>query len=99
MSNVLEVTLMGREFRVACAPDERESLLAAVAYVDGKMRELAAQTRVGGERLVVLAALNIAHGLLQLQQGGGTDEIQFKQRISALRTRIDDVLARQEPLF
>jgi cell division protein ZapA len=95
-SNVLDVTLMGREYRVTCAPDERDALRAAVAYVDGKMHELSGQTRATGERLVVMAALNIAHELLHLQQGDGA---QFTQRISALTTRIDDVLAQQEPLF
>ena len=99
MSSVLDVTLMGREFRVACPPDERDALLAAVALVDGKMRELAAQTRVSGERLVVMAALNIAHELLLTQQSGGSDASQVRQRIGALRTRIDEALARQEQLF
>ena len=98
-SNVLDVTLMGREFRVACPPGERDELLAAVAYVDGKMRELSGQTRVVGERLVVMAALNIANELLHQQEVGGSEGGQFKQRISVLTARIDDALARQEPLF
>jgi cell division protein ZapA len=96
-SNALDVTLMGRKYRVTCTPDERDALRAAVAYVDRKMRELSRDTRVGGEGLVVIAALNIADDLLRLQQGGvGT---QFKQRLSALTTRIDDALAHQEALF
>lgn len=99
MSNALDITLMGREFRVACAAEERDALRAAVAYVDGKMHELAAQTRAGGERLVVMAALNIAHELLQLRHSGVIDERQVMHRISALRTRIDDGLAQQEHLF
>lgn len=98
-SNALDVTLMGREYRVTCTPDERDALRAAVAYVDRKMRELSGQTRASGERLVVMAALNIADELLHLQQGKGGDGAQFKQRLSTLSTRIDDVLAQQEPLF
>lgn len=100
-SNALDVTLMGREYRVTCTPDERDALRAAVAYVDRKMRELSGQTRASGERLVVMAALNIADELLRLQQGGDGDGggAQFKQRLSALSTRIDDLVAHQEPLF
>ena len=32
----LTVKILGREYRLSCAPDEKESLLAAVAYVDEK---------------------------------------------------------------
>jgi len=30
----LDVTIMGREYRVACRPEEKAELLAAVGYVD-----------------------------------------------------------------
>ena len=40
-SNYLDVKIMGREYRVACTPEERDALLAAVDLVDGKMREIA----------------------------------------------------------
>lgn len=39
--NYLDVKIMGREYRVACTPEERPSLMAAVDLVDGKMREIA----------------------------------------------------------
>lgn len=96
-SNAVDVTLMGREYRVACTPDERDALRSAVAYVDRKMRELSGQTRASGERLLVMAALNIADELLRVQQGG--DGAPFKQRLSAMSTRIDHALAQQEALF
>ncbi len=34
MSNTLEVKLLGKDYRVACQPAEREGLLAAVALLD-----------------------------------------------------------------
>ena len=43
--NFLDVKIMGREYRVACAPEERDALLAAVDLVDGKMREIAQRTK------------------------------------------------------
>ena len=39
--NFLDVKIMGREYRVACSPEEREALIAAVDLVDGKMRDIA----------------------------------------------------------
>ena len=30
----LDIKLLGREYRVACKPEERDGLMAAVAYLD-----------------------------------------------------------------
>ena len=43
--NFLDVKIMGREYRVACAPEERDALLQAVDVVDGKMRDIAQRTK------------------------------------------------------
>ena len=43
--NFLDVKIMGRDYRVACTPEEREGLLAAVELVDNKMREIAQRTK------------------------------------------------------
>lgn len=90
---------MGRRYRVACEPGQQPQLEAAVACLDGKLRELAESTRAGGERLAVMAALNIAHELLELKSSAGVDADALKGRISAMGRRIDDALAQQEPLF
>jgi cell division protein ZapA (FtsZ GTPase activity inhibitor) len=36
----LDVSIMGREYRVACKPEEKQELLEAVAYVDRQMRTI-----------------------------------------------------------
>ena len=64
-ANYLDIKLLGKEYRVACPPDERDSLLAAVAYVDEKMHDIAEKTKSNiSERIAVMAALNIAHEYL-----------------------------------
>jgi cell division protein ZapA len=67
----LDIKLLGREYRVACKPEEREGLLAAVTYLDEKMRDLAVKTNSAGERLAVMTALNITHEFLQFQRPAG----------------------------
>lgn len=98
-SQTLDVTLMDREFRVACKPAEREALLAAVQIVDAQMREIAGQTNAAGERLAVMAALNIAHELLLVRQSGAVDLPEIRRRIDRMQARIDDALGGQEKLF
>lgn len=73
-AHYLDVTLLGKEYRVACPPEERDSLLQAITYVDGKMHEIAEKTRSNiSERIAVMAALNIAHEFLALQSRPADD--------------------------
>ncbi len=63
--NHLDIALLGKEYRVACPPEEHEALQAAVRYVDAKMHDIADKTKSSiPERIAVMAALNIAHELL-----------------------------------
>lgn len=99
-SNTVEVNLLGRTYRVACADGEREALMQAVAYLDGKMNEIHKAGKVmGAERIAVMAALNVAHELLSVKLGPGFDVGQAKQRISAIASQLDAAIAMQEKLF
>jgi len=98
--NSIEVTLLGRNYRVTCGDGEREALMQAVAYLDGKMNEIQSSSKVTGtERIAVMAALNIAHELLSVKIGGGLDVGQVKRRISDIEAKLDAALAQQEKLF
>jgi cell division protein ZapA len=62
----LDVTILGRDFTIACKESEREELGAAVTFLDRRMREIRDAGKVtGGERIAVMAALNIANELLR----------------------------------
>lgn len=95
----IDVTIMGREFRVACAPGEEEKLLQAVDYLDRKMREIRDAGKViGVERIAIMAALNITHELLSTRVGG-FDVGDIKRRIHLLEKQIDEAMAEQDDLF
>jgi len=99
-AKTLEVTLLGRSYRVACRDDEREALLQAVAYLDGKMGEIKQSGKVAGtERIAVMAALNVAHELLSLRLGDGFDLGKAKRRIASIEAALEAALAKQEKLF
>jgi cell division protein ZapA len=96
----LDVSIMGRNYRVACADDEREALLDAVAYVDKKMTEIKAASKVTGtERIAVMAALNIANELLSVRLGGGFDIAELKRRMNSVQSKLDQALSQQDSLF
>jgi cell division protein ZapA len=96
----VEVNLLGRSYRVACAEGERESLMQAVAYLDAKMNEIRKAGKVmGAERIAVMAALNVAHELLSTKLGSGFDVGLAKRRMADIESRLDAAIAKQEKLF
>lgn len=99
-ATTIEVSLLGRTYRVACADGEREALMQAVAYLDGKMNEIRKSGKVmGAERIAVMAALNVAHELLSVKLGAGFDVGQAKRRLSSIESQLDAAIAKQEKLF
>lgn len=100
----LDITILGREYRVACKEAEREELLRAVQFLDGRMREVRDSGKIAGaERIAVMVALNIAHELLRARAGApatdGFDSASLQRRISAMQTAIDRAMAEQDKLF
>lgn len=99
-SKTINVTIMGREFRVACPDDEREELLESVSYLDKKMREIRDSGKViGSERVAIMAALNITHELLTTRIRGGFDMGEFKRRIDRMQESLDTAMPEQDKLF
>jgi cell division protein ZapA len=99
-TQAMDVTLLGRSYRVACRDEEREALLQAVAYLEGKMNEIKQAGKVAGtERIAVMAALNVAHELLSLRLGEGFDLGKAKRRIAGIEATLEAALAKQEKLF
>lgn len=98
--NAMDVTIMGRDFRVTCPDEEREELLKAVAYLDKKMREIRDSGKViGSERIAIMAALNITHELLAERRREGFDTEEFRRRIDRMQAALDTVLPEQDKLF
>ena len=111
-SVTLDVTILGRDFKVACKEGEREELTHAVALLDKRMREIRDGGKVSGtDRIAMMAALNIAHELLRERNaaasaapvlpaaGAAIDGEAARRRITAMQTAIDQTLAGQEKLF
>lgn len=64
--NTVSVSILERDYRVACRPGQEKNLLEAAKTLDDKMKEIKATGKVFGiERIAVMAALNVTHELLQ----------------------------------
>ncbi|HTP61271.1 MAG TPA: cell division protein ZapA [Burkholderiales bacterium] len=99
-AKTIEISILGRSYKIACEEGEREALLEAVAYLDGKMGEIKKAGKVSGtDRIAVMAALNIAHEFLTMKLGNGFDIGQAKRRISQIEAKLDTAIAQQDKLF
>ncbi len=88
----VNVSILGKEFMVACSEDERKALGAAAHYLDEKMREIQDAGKViGAERCAIMAALNIASELLELRANGALAP-EMNMKIKYLQEKIDAVL-------
>ncbi len=96
----LDVVIMGRSYKVACEDEQRDALLASVAYVDQKMSEIKSAGRVASaERIAIMAALNIAHELLSLRSGNAAPSFDIealKRRMNDMQMTLDHALASSE---
>ena len=96
----LTLTIFGREYRVACSPDERADLIACSRYVDARMNDIRDTGKVmGADRVAVMAALQIAQELFSAKAGGGATLGEVKRRVKQLNEIADEMLATQEKLF
>jgi cell division protein ZapA len=68
-ARAVTVSILDKDYNVACTDSERAALLEAVDFLDGRMRELREGGRLlGAERVAVMTALNIVHEYLQFRR-------------------------------
>ncbi|MFM2111169.1 MAG: cell division protein ZapA [Steroidobacteraceae bacterium] len=95
----VSIRILEKEYMVACPHEERSALLDAAEFLNGKMREIRDTGKVVGlDRVAVMAALNLAHELLKLQDKDRRSETEQGNRVRALRERIDGALQRGQQL-
>jgi cell division protein ZapA len=81
---------MGKEYRVACPPEERDNLIASADLLNNKLKEIKQKGSViGTERIAIMAALNMSHEILH-SQSITTEHSDLNQRIDELSERISN---------
>ena len=86
------VHILDKEYRILCRDGEQNDLLASARFLDQRMREIRNSGKViGTDRIAVLAALNIAHELLQQQTKTQLSD-SVSRRIRILQDKIEIAL-------
>ena len=95
----VSIRILDKEYRVSCGPEEKDGLLESARMLDQRMREIRQAGRVIGiDRIAVMAALNIAFELLNLQQNQVHGQEDLDRRLHNLQERLGDALATQHQL-
>jgi len=108
----LDVSLLGRDYKVACKPEEQAELQDAVAFLERRMQEIRENSKTSSvERVAVMAALNLAHDFQRSRAPGkrppaaaqppldSAEVAAVRRRIAGMQSAIDQVLPAKEKLF
>ena len=92
----IDVSILGRDYSLACPPDQKDALTAAVRHVDQRMQAVKGSGKISSnERIAVMAAIQIAAELLATRAPdgplGNVALGDFKRRIDNMNSLIDQV--------
>ncbi|MDH3759721.1 MAG: cell division protein ZapA [Gammaproteobacteria bacterium] len=95
----INISILDKDYKVACPPGEQSALLESAKFLDSKMREVRDTGNImGSERIAVITALNMANDLLQT---GNVDKQlgqELPPRLKDLENKISRVLEQAKQL-
>jgi len=96
-NSTVTVNILDREYQVNCKTEEIAELTSTAKYLDGEMKKIRDTGKVlGMDRIAVMAALNISHEYLSLNQDHSDTKQDSSERISTLTSKIEQSLERQK---
>jgi cell division protein ZapA len=93
------VEILGKDYRIACAPEEKDALLRASKYLNEKVREIKSSGRIiGNEKIAAMAALNLSHELLSLQEGEREKADALRSKVQKIKEKVSDAVGKNTQL-
>ncbi|QIL91172.1 cell division protein ZapA [Microbulbifer harenosus] len=93
-SSAVAVTILDKEYRVACSEEEQAGLQASAKLLNERMAKIRLSGSViGAERIAVMAALNIAHELIQAKAELARQPVE-EQMLDRLHEKVQAALAK-----
>lgn len=89
----VNIKILEKEYQVMCPAEDKADLLTSAELLNAKMREIRDSGKVVGlDRIAVMAALNMANDLIQSKDVTETLEGSAKERVQAMRERVESTL-------
>lgn len=87
------LTIMGKEYKIACAPEEQDDLVKSAGQLDAQMKQMRDSGRVAGpDRIAVMAALNLAHELQLVKSQNAELNKALSESLTKMKHKIENVL-------
>jgi len=94
-ANAVKVHILEKEYLVACPDEEKDVLISSAKYLNDKMTDIRSSGKVVGvDRIAVMAALNLAHDVLESESLDPTQFDSYGARIRELNNRIETALGK-----
>lgn len=88
------VTILEKEYRVACSEEEQPGLQASAKLLNERMAKIRnSGSVIGAERIAVMAALNIAHELIQAKAELARQPVE-EQMLDRLHEKVQAALSK-----
>jgi cell division protein ZapA len=85
------VSILDKEYQVACSPEERHDLMRAASELDSRMRTVRKSgSIVGLERIAIMVALNLCH---ELQRADGVDNTEATTALERIHSKLEEALS------
>ena len=89
----INISILDKDYKVACPPGEQSALLESAKFLDLKMREVRDTGNImDSERIAVITALNMANDLLRTAVLDKEIGQELPPRLKDLESRISRVL-------
>ncbi len=99
MTELVNVKILDKDYRVSCDAEGKEDLQRAARYLDDQMRDIRASGNIiGVERIAIMAALNIAHEYLQQDCESNGKRTEMGNRLRNIQQRIEIALNQNSQL-
>ncbi len=95
----INISILDKDYKVACPPGEQSALLESAKFLDSKMREVRDTGNImGSERIAVITALNMANDLLKSSNVDKELGQELPPRLKDLESKISRVLEQARQL-
>jgi cell division protein ZapA len=92
----VSLTIMGKEYKIACEPDEQDDLIRSAQQLDTQMRKMRDAGKVSGsDRIAVMAALNLAHELQLMKTQNALLNRNLNECLARMNQKIENVLEKK----
>jgi cell division protein ZapA len=95
----VSIEILDKEYLIACPPQERDDLQRAATLLNARLKEIrGAGKAMVTDRLMMMAALNLANDLAKLQTREERATAEFGTRVKAMRERVERALVQGQQL-